>query len=266
MNRHALVAATIALAIGAVTPWLGAEEPGEPPGKTRIACVGDSITYGARLQNRAEDSYPARLQRLLGNSAEVTNFGVGGCTLIRKGRPTVWNQLGRIEQARPDVVIISLGTNDTCGGTRRCWDHHDEFPADCRDLIDTIRAFPSEPRVWICAPTPMVLETPGLSPKRKADLTTRKPRLQQLIAVVRRVAEEKEVGLIDLNTPLADRPELFTISDGVHPNRAGYRVIAERVCKALKHAGEVPLREHGSGELPGSQEESPRPEASVPGS
>jgi lysophospholipase L1-like esterase len=61
--------------------------------------------------------------------------------------------------------------------------------------------------------------------------------LQQLIAVVKAVAKEKKVGLIDLNTPLADRPELFTKSDGVHPNQAGYLAIAELVHKALKDSG-----------------------------
>ena len=205
----------------------------------KVACVGDSITYGARLTDRAKGSYPAQLQRLLGNGVEVTNFGVGSCTLIRKGRPNVWSQLEKIQQSDPDVVIVSLGTNDTCGGRRRCWDHKDEFPADCRDLIDALRAFPSRPSVLLCAPTPMVLETPGLSPKRIADLKAREPRLQELIGVVRAVAKEKQVGLIDLNTPLANRPALFTEADGVHPNQAGYLAVAELVAKALRDSLEL---------------------------
>ena len=236
MSTHAAITATITFAMWSASPWALAEQPEERSGKIRIACVGDSITFGARLKSRAEDSYPAQLQRLLGGNAEVTNFGVGSCTLIRKGRPNVWNQLGKIQQSNPDVVIVSLGTNDTCGGTRHCWDHKDEFPADCRDLIDALKTFPSKPSVWLCAPTPMVLETPGLSPKRKADLTTRKPRLQELIVVVKAVAKAKKAGFIDLNTPLADRPDLFTESDGVHPNKAGYLAIAELVHRALGKA------------------------------
>ena len=32
---------------------------------TRIACVGDSITYGAGISHITKNSYPARLQSLL---------------------------------------------------------------------------------------------------------------------------------------------------------------------------------------------------------
>jgi acyl-CoA thioesterase-1 len=244
MSRNTAVGAFLTLAMWTALPWALAEQSEEASDKIRVACVGDSITFGARLTDRANGSYPAQLQSLLGDGAEVMNFGVGSCTLIRKGRPNVWSQLERIRQSNPDVVVVSLGTNDTCGGARRCWDHKDEFPADCRDLIDALKAFPSKPSVWICAPTPMVLETPGLSPKRRADLETRKPRLLDLIAIVKTVAIEKKVGLIDLNTPLADRPELFTESDGVHPNQAGYLAVAELVCKALEDPLELPRKKN----------------------
>ena len=206
--------------------------------KIVVACVGDSITFGARLEDPATDSYPAQLQQLLGNTYQVINLGVGSCTLIRKGRPTVWNELSKIKAAQPDAVVISLGTNDTCGmgtcGKRKCWEYKEEYGGDYRDLIDTLRTFPSKPRIWISAPSPMVLETPGLDRSRTEGLTVRKPRLQELIAMVKEVAKEKKVGFIDLNTPLDHKPELFTEKDGVHPNKAGYRTLAELVYQELK--------------------------------
>ena len=45
---------------------------------TRVACIGDSITYGTGLSNRATQAYPARLQALLGEDYEVRNFGNPG--------------------------------------------------------------------------------------------------------------------------------------------------------------------------------------------
>lgn len=201
--------------------------------KIKVACVGDSITFGARLADPASDSYPAHLQQLLGGEYEVKNFGVGGCTLIRKGRPTVWNELAKIVEMNPDQIVISLGTNDTCGmgtcGNRKCWEYKEEYIQDYNDLIDTLQHLPAKPDIWICAPSPMVLETPGLSEDRIAGLSVRKPRLQELIGKIKTLAKEKNVGFIDLNTPLDHQPELFTKKDGVHPNKVGYRAIAELI-------------------------------------
>ena len=54
----------------------------------RIACVGDSITYGYACSNQSTQSYPAQLQKLLGNSCLVSNFGVNSSTggSINKGK------------------------------------------------------------------------------------------------------------------------------------------------------------------------------------
>ncbi|MCE4564944.1 hypothetical protein INQ51_11545 [Maribellus sp. CM-23] len=204
----------------------------------KVACVGDSITFGARLNNPDQHSYPAQLQLLLGKKYQVENFGVGGSTLLRKGKPTVWTQLPKIMAAHPDIVIISLGTNDTCGmgtcGDRKCWEYKDEFSGDYSDLIDSLRTLSPKPEIWVCAPSPMVLETPGLDENRINGLTARKPRLQEIISEVKKLAEEKELGFIDLNTPLDHKPELFTEKDGVHPNQAGYKAIAELVYQRIK--------------------------------
>ena len=35
--------------------------------KTRVACVGNSITYGLTLADPATESYPAQLQQMLGD-------------------------------------------------------------------------------------------------------------------------------------------------------------------------------------------------------
>ena len=51
----------------------------------RVACVGDSITWGAAIANRDRDSYPAVLGRLLGDGWEVRNFGRGGATAMNVG-------------------------------------------------------------------------------------------------------------------------------------------------------------------------------------
>ena len=49
-------------------------------GKTHIACVGDSITYGCTLPLFFLRRYPAVLQRLMGQGVQVAAFGVNDRT------------------------------------------------------------------------------------------------------------------------------------------------------------------------------------------
>ena len=48
----------------------------------KVACIGDSITYGYGLADRANESYPSQLQKLLDTKEpgkyEVRNFGNSG--------------------------------------------------------------------------------------------------------------------------------------------------------------------------------------------
>ena len=85
MKRHlAYLAAVPALAVISCGRT-GEAPPGPNGGRTRVACVGDSITYGLGLWNRGRDCYPARLGGMLGGGYEVRNFGVSGATLRENG-------------------------------------------------------------------------------------------------------------------------------------------------------------------------------------
>ena len=50
----------------------------------RVACIGASITYGATIPEREKYAYPAQLGALLGVGYEVFNYGVSGCTMLKK--------------------------------------------------------------------------------------------------------------------------------------------------------------------------------------
>ena len=53
----------------------------------------------------------------------------------------------------------------------------------------------------------------------------------QVIPHIKKVADEKNVPVIDLYAALSDKPDLFP--DKIHPNAAGARVIAQTVYAAL---------------------------------
>jgi lysophospholipase L1-like esterase/pimeloyl-ACP methyl ester carboxylesterase len=204
--------------------------------RVRIACLGDSITQGARVDEETQ-SYPSRLQELLGDRYEVGNFGVGGATLLRSGRPNIWSKLDEVTSFNPHGVIISLGTNDTVDGNRGNWSRIRRFEPDCLELLETLLALPAQPQIWLCGPTSMVLETPDLSEDRRANLEERRPRLEQLRAVLRRTVEtfdHPRVHFLDLGPVLHGQPELLTKEDGVHPNVEGYLAIARNVTQAVR--------------------------------
>jgi len=54
--------------------------------------IGDSITFGAGIRDRASKSYPAQLGKLLGAGYEVRNFGNSGSTMLKKGDKPFWKQ------------------------------------------------------------------------------------------------------------------------------------------------------------------------------
>jgi hypothetical protein len=55
----------------------------EDNARTKVACAGDSITFGFGATT-PYDSYPSDLQRLLGSDYEVRNFGADGTTAQKK--------------------------------------------------------------------------------------------------------------------------------------------------------------------------------------
>ena len=114
-----------------------------------VACVGDSITYGAGISNRTYNSYPAQLGRMLQKFDSrwgTRNFGVSGATLLRNGDLPYIRQ-GAYSQAlaaEPDAVIIKLGTNDS---KPQNWALKEDFISDYLFLIDSFAELPSKPKI-----------------------------------------------------------------------------------------------------------------------
>jgi lysophospholipase L1-like esterase len=187
----------------------------------RVACIGDSITYGYSIKNRIKDSYPTQLGRMLGDKWQVRNFGVSGATLLKKGDLPYWNQQAFKDALayNPNVVTIKLGTNDT---KPQNWKYKDQFAADYADMIDRFAELPSKPRIWICRPVPAYAERWGISETIIKN---------EVLPLIKQIASKKHVPVIDLYDPLRGKAELFP--DQIHPNAEGAYDIAKVIYTTL---------------------------------
>ena len=197
----------------------------------RVACLGDSITFGTGASPRERYSYPAQLAALLGSAYDVRNFGVGGTTLLAEGDKPYrkQTQFQAAVDFDPDVVVLMLGANDTCGAPRNNWTHAASFLSDARSLLQSLRR-PGR-RVIVAVPSPFYPATPGLKPERTADLELRSPRLEQIRGWWREAARAEAAEVVDLAGTLA--PDSRLTGDGVHPTNAGYEQIAARFRDAI---------------------------------
>ncbi len=190
----------------------------------KVACVGNSITYGAGLKDREHTSYPVQLQALLGKDYEVRNFGRSGATLINRAyRPyTAQPEYRQALDFKADRVIIHLGVNDT---DPRAWPNYsDDFIKDYRALIDSFKVANPKCKVWICRLTP-------ISDRHRRFKSGTRDWHHQIQQRIERIARTTNVGLIDLHEALYNRPDVFP--DGLHPNAEGAGLIARKVYSAL---------------------------------
>lgn len=197
----------------------------------RVACVGDSITYGAELPDRTRQSYPAVLARLSGGRCETGNFGVCAATALQ-GTGRAWTDTPACRDALafdPGIVVVMLGINDLAFPDRCA-----RYPADLRSIIARFQSLPSAPRVFLCTLTPIA---PGeqQAPANRAIRETMNP-------AIRAVAAETGAAVIDIAAAYPNRLDL--LPDGLHPSPEGAELIARTVLSAIAPESSPPPQIH----------------------
>lgn len=226
-SRRAWFQITLALLIGC---GASARADVSTPSVVRVACVGDSIVYGATLTNRVQDNWPAVVGRWLGTGWDVRNFGVNGATMLKQGDKPYVNQPAyrNALDFHPDIVIISLGANDskhpvgTVTNVASNWQYEGQYVADYEAMIGEFRAVNPSVKVYVCIPLPAFPGRWGIN-----DTTIRK----EITPKVRQVARKTGATVIDLYTPFKGKGSFF--ADTVHPNDAGAHIVAGVVFHAL---------------------------------
>ncbi|MCA9113464.1 MAG: hypothetical protein KDA79_00145 [Planctomycetaceae bacterium] len=189
-------------------------ESGEKP--VKVACFGDSITgvyYHSGSQRAWCDMLGLALEQAFPQAdVEMVNAGISGHTTV--------NALGRIEKdviaRKPRLTVVMFGMNDVTRVPIA------QYEANLRKICSDCLAAGSA--VVLC--TPNNVYDNGARPNGKLD---------QFSDVVRRVAKETNVPLVDffrLWTDYRKADELAWIqlmSDSIHPNMNGHRLFAEQI-------------------------------------
>ena len=191
---------------------------------TKVACVGNSVTYGAGIENREQNAYPSQLQQLLGNTYQVENFGFSGATMLKNGHKPYWEKdvFKQSQEFQPNIVIIHLGLNDQ--GNNNWPKHKDEFVADYLEMIKVYQNLPSKPKVIIYKMTPTFSGHHWFEEGMRESL-------KEIQAKIEKIADSANVQLIDLHEKLYLFPEYFP--DDLHPTKNGGTIIAEQAYSAI---------------------------------
>ena len=182
----------------------------------RIACIGNSITYGFGIDSVEVNSYPAQLQQILGKGYDVRNFGVSSRTLLNKGdfpyqREKAWRDALAFQ---PDIAIVKLGTNDS---KPENWQYHKDFKHDLKQLLKVLKEKGGKPRIILCTPIPAFKPTWNINDSVIVN---------GIIPIINKIARKKRLQVIDLHTLYANDGDKM-LDDGIHPDKRGARRLAE---------------------------------------
>jgi acyl-CoA thioesterase-1 len=197
---RSLPAAAVVLALGLVA----ASAPPARGAERVVVALGDSLTAG--LGVAADEAWPALVDARLrreGYPYRVVNAGVSGDTTAGGLRRVDW-----VLRNRPQVAVVALGANDGLRGLDT-----DAMERNLVAIVERLRAGGAR-----------VLVAGMRVPTNYGDAYTQAFR-DVFPDVARRTASALMPFLLD---GVATDPRL-NLPDGIHPNAAGHRVIAERV-------------------------------------
>ena len=198
--------------------------------KRRIACIGDSITYGYGVKGWLKNNYPAQLSKMLDPGYCVHNYGVSGRTASLLGDAPYEKEKTYEKSLEfcPDIVVLMLGTNDSKPHNYRGTQVYRE---DIIRIINAYQKLKSDPKIYLMTPPP-AWGIKGEPVKFEIDAGVIE---KEMCPVLKDIARQKGINLIDLYSIMINSGELFP--DGVHPGGKGAGVIADIVYKALKEKG-----------------------------
>lgn len=188
-------------------------------GQIKVACVGDSITYGHGITGWPNNNYPSKLQEELGEDYHVNNYGVSGyCVQDDADKP--YTSLSHYQDSLvydADIVIFMMGSNDA---KPKNWKGETAFLEAYSKLVTSYKNKGS--KVYLCTPATAYKVNFEIEPKT----------VETIANLVRTSAILLGCEVIDINNFTKDHPEWFL--DGIHPNNDGAKAIATEIASKIK--------------------------------
>ncbi len=182
------------------------------PEPLRILCLGDSLTEGYGVL--PEEAYPAllavRLREKGYTNLEVVNAGISGSTTASAESRLNWQLRAKV---KPKILILALGANDGLRG----------LPvAQAQRNLEKAIVLAKANGVTV------LLAGMQLPPNYGPSYT------KEFLAMYHELAQKQNVALIPFLLDGVAGEANLNQADGIHPNAAGHRILAETVLRALE--------------------------------
>lgn len=199
-------------------------------GQVKVACVGDSVTYGHSVKLWPKNNYPALLGEMLDNGYNVKNYGVSGSTVQPDGdQPYVITKAYEESLAyEADIIVFMMGSNDS---KPENWKGEEAFLMKYNTLIESYLQADKKPVIYLCTP-PVAYYPEGVT-DGNTNYDIQPEYVQTVSELVKTVASERGLELIDINALTTGHREFFG-RDNVHPNNDGAKAIAQVVYENIK--------------------------------
>jgi lysophospholipase L1-like esterase len=194
---------------------------GEGNPARRVLVIGESTAAGVGVETHDQglaSQLAKQIHERTGQTTAWHTFGVNG---IRLG--TLLQELETADLPEADVVLLSMGVNDTTGFTPRF-----RFRQQLRALRRLLAPRYSGPILLLSVP-PMHRFTALPSPLRYVMGW----RAMQLDRIYQQLARDASADFGYLNYPTVTDPDLLA-SDGYHPSPKGYAFIADAIASCIR--------------------------------
>lgn len=207
-------------------------------GPITVVALGDSLTEGDGDVTGEGGGFPFRLEKAINTirpDSQVINFGASGWT----SQQMVEGQLPQALEAKPQIAVVWIGSNNLWYNNGPGEGETTDLESYTKDIDTTLRSLTAAgAHVFIALLDDQSLRPYSTSPNGGNFTQDQLAQMTRLALkfndIIRAKAAEYEATTVDFyNTTIFTDPTTLA-DDGIHPNPAGYDIIAKMWFDAIR--------------------------------